>query len=692
MAGPAKRHYFGIQPYIDQSVIRIERYFGDVKETDALVIGVFGEWGAGKSTLLSAVAERFPNKPVSQQGTIDGRGMYPTQTITVEFNPWRFERETHLLVPLLKTASKVLSDYVAARLKEKNTALDPLQKMTQGVKNATGGKPWQWLKNRATTLANCTVALTKMVEIKAGIPGFGEVTLKPHDALEAAQKQIDRGEAKQSSAKPPINFESLYYDLHNELHKVTRGELDDDQKLNFLFLVDDIDRCLPDKAVEMLEAIKLFLDIPGCAFVLALDDEVVERGIAHRYRDYLDLTDRAAESIAYSLKPERFEQYRSRYSGVRLPPITGHEYLEKIVQLPFRLPRWSKEEMREFLRATFPEMFSNLKTPRPSTLPEHVSNSEETEGVPNVIQRQRFSKITNWEQKQTWGRTLDSASSDWLLELFVQAVPPVPRKIVRAVELLKFMREVAAARVTSRALDSYTLAQIVLLQLFAPQLFRFLRRERREAWLTLWRRIDESRKPATPAPPGYTTRSFFDWWEKRCAEDKKKPNPSPYTERVEEPFIAELRHAVVDRSGFDPRNLFLLDQEQKVDERLDVYFTLFEAPLATPTRATRTLEQVSVTPREPSAFISQLLGTNRDEWLNAINREEGLREAVLDETIFAQLLAEIKTKNFHTSTEWLEIALPILSFDHIRRLYRETGLIARLAEKAGMPITAKGTT
>lgn len=87
MAGPANSKYFGIQPYIDQSVARIERYFGDAKENDALVIGVFGEWGAGKSTLLSAVAERFPNKPVALQGTPDGRAAYPKQTVTVQFNP-----------------------------------------------------------------------------------------------------------------------------------------------------------------------------------------------------------------------------------------------------------------------------------------------------------------------------------------------------------------------------------------------------------------------------------------------------------------------------------------------------------------------------------------------------------------------------------------------------------------------------
>ena len=664
MDGPANSKYFGIQPYIDQSVARIERYFGDAKENDALVIGVFGEWGAGKSTLLAAVAERFPNKPVAQQGTVDLRGAYPTQTITVEFNPWRFEREQHLLVPLLKTASKVLNEYVAARLNDVEQGLDPAQKSWQFWKKKTDDRPIHWLANRAVTLANCAIALTKMIKLKVAIAGLGEVELDPADGLKAAQEQVDRGNKglEKLKEKSTAEFESLYYDLHNELRKVTRGELEDDQKLNFLFLVDDIDRCLPDKAVEMLEAIKLFLDIPGCAFVLALDDEVVERGIAHRYRDYLDLTDRAAESIAYSLKPERYEEYRNRYSSARLAPITGHEYLEKIVQLPFRLPRWDKVEMREFLRETFPEMFPK---PALATTPE---------AAPDKAPRPSSQASTK---------------PDWLLELFVQAVPPVPRKIVRAVELLKFMREIAAARVTSRALDAYTLAQIVLLQLFAPQTFRFLRRERREAWLTLGRRIDELRKaPAVAtgkANPSYAAPSFFNWWQDRCTEEKSKTS-SPYIERVEEPFITELRHSINDRSGFDPRNLFLIDHEQKVDEQLDVYFTLFEAPRATPGPMARRLEQVSVAPKEPSAFISQLLGTNRDEWLNAINREEGLRDAVLDETTFAQLLDRVKGNANIITTEWLEVVLPILSFDHIRRLYQGAGLIAKLANEAGIKV------
>ena len=50
-----------------------------------------------------------------------------------------------------------------------------------------------------------------------------------------------------------------------------------------VIFVDDLDRCLPEKAVEVLEAIKLFLDVPGCIFVLGIDHGVIERGIRLRY-------------------------------------------------------------------------------------------------------------------------------------------------------------------------------------------------------------------------------------------------------------------------------------------------------------------------------------------------------------------------------------------------------------------------
>ena len=94
--------------------------------------------------------------------------------------------------------------------------------------------------------------------------------------------------------------------------------------------VDDLDRCLPEKAVEVLEAIKLFLDVPGCVFMLGLDDKVIARGVEIKYRQ-AGLT----EDETGSDRQQRL--------------IEGSHYLEKIIQLPFQLPPIAQEEMQSFV-------------------------------------------------------------------------------------------------------------------------------------------------------------------------------------------------------------------------------------------------------------------------------------------------------------------------------------------------------
>jgi predicted KAP-like P-loop ATPase len=96
--------------------------------------------------------------------------------------------------------------------------------------------------------------------------------------------------------------------------------------INFVVFIDDLDRCLPEKAVQTLELIKTVFNVESFAFVLALDDEVIERGIGHCYKDY-ELQDK---------KPKM--------------PITGFEYLEKIVHLPFRLPELTREQAMDLIR------------------------------------------------------------------------------------------------------------------------------------------------------------------------------------------------------------------------------------------------------------------------------------------------------------------------------------------------------
>jgi hypothetical protein len=51
-----------------------------------------------------------------------------------------------------------------------------------------------------------------------------------------------------------------------------------------VIFIDDLDRCMPEIALQVLEALKLYLDIPNLVFVLGVDRDVVEKLVVEHYR------------------------------------------------------------------------------------------------------------------------------------------------------------------------------------------------------------------------------------------------------------------------------------------------------------------------------------------------------------------------------------------------------------------------
>jgi predicted KAP-like P-loop ATPase len=105
--------------------------------------------------------------------------------------------------------------------------------------------------------------------------------------------------------------------LRHDFETVIDECLEDGGRL--VVFIDDLDRCLPEKTIEILEVIKLFLDVPKCIFVIGVEKEVIERGIEVRYK------------------------------SKKQKPISGKDYIEKIIQVPFTLPPIREEDMVDFI-------------------------------------------------------------------------------------------------------------------------------------------------------------------------------------------------------------------------------------------------------------------------------------------------------------------------------------------------------
>ena len=98
---------------------------------------------------------------------------------------------------------------------------------------------------------------------------------------------------------------SLYYNAFKLLNEATK----EGKGSRIVVFIDDLDRCLLDKALFVLEYMKLVLAQPGFIFFLGLDDRIIEGYLDKRFREDYKVTN-----------------------------FSGREYLRKLVQLSFRIP------------------------------------------------------------------------------------------------------------------------------------------------------------------------------------------------------------------------------------------------------------------------------------------------------------------------------------------------------------------
>jgi predicted KAP-like P-loop ATPase len=325
-----------------------------------IVIGIHGEWGSGKTTLLDDIARR-----VVESNVIKKR---ETFIIPIKFNAWRFEKERHLIIPLLKTLYY------------------ELEKESQKEEDKSVG-------NTLNLIKKGLFSIISGVEIELEL-GFVQAKYSGKESI-AYFEESENTEQKKGLESFSKKYESIYFDI---LSKIT--ELTKQNNIRFLFLIDDLDRCLPENSVKMLEAIKLFLDIENCAFVMAIDKEVVELGVEYNYRDYKQISDKV--------------------------PITGNEYLEKMITLPFLLPSIQKEKIKEFIEKN--KKYTNL-----------FENENE------------------------------------LLELFYDTVPSIPRKVIRALDLYNF--KLRLNRALKNEIDKKIILVVSLIELFIPELYRHVKKE-----------------------------------------------------------------------------------------------------------------------------------------------------------------------------------------------------------------------
>ena len=283
---------------------------GLIREPDfptPFTFGIFGEWGSGKTSLMRMVEEGL-------------RAHNPDIIVPVWFNPWRYDKEEHLIVPFLKTIQQSIEQHIeenkSAAKKLSGAAIDKLKKLS--------GR-----------LSKIAFAVFSSIGTEVELGGVGQkLKLKVDLAkgIEMAQK-IEEKEELTDQLGDLREYSSAYYDIIRYLSEVAAEE---PKGLRIVVFIDDLDRCLPEKAIELLEGIKTFLDIPGYVFLIGVDRSVIEKGVKVKYRGYV-LEERV--------------QGAGEAATLTDIPITPTDYLEKIVQVPITLPPIDRSRVEGYLMA-----------------------------------------------------------------------------------------------------------------------------------------------------------------------------------------------------------------------------------------------------------------------------------------------------------------------------------------------------
>lgn len=250
----------------EKDVLNVHRYIRGLEMfiencPTLMSIALQGDWGTGKTTFLQSMQQDFENE---KKGEIR----------TVYFNTWQysqFNMESSLYTSFL---TNIMNQIVPEDSQSKDL-LEKAGKILKDVWKISKSAAWHFMDEQAKKRIGITIS-DQLAE----------------EGIKAEREQAD------AICKLKDNFKAIVADAVKEFPK---GEG------RIVIFVDDLDRLNPERAVEMLEVLKLFMDVENCVYVLAIDYDVVVDGVRQKY-------------------------------GSTMSDEKCRSFFDKIIQLPFCMP------------------------------------------------------------------------------------------------------------------------------------------------------------------------------------------------------------------------------------------------------------------------------------------------------------------------------------------------------------------
>lgn len=307
MAIPTEKHLQTFEGDIFQSKELAEQLLDNILLNMELpnCFGLYGNWGSGKSTIIHYMLEHIRTKSKNEYKSI----------IPVYFEPWKYEytQEKDLLFALLSCI--------------KNT----IEKTTSEVLDTT----WKRLLTDILVISSGVLRGITNIDVQTTIQDFKifeDLIYKEHE------RWVDTTE-----------------EFKKHFQEIIQKVLQTNQAKKMIIFIDDLDRCLPDNTVKLIESIKNFLSVDTTLFVLAIDRRVVSEMIEKKYGLHGGYGDEYLTKIIpyhYSLPKKNMGRLLKEIIGL-YPAITEYKnsqikYIHDFLLSFCHEPRIAKHYLHQF--------------------------------------------------------------------------------------------------------------------------------------------------------------------------------------------------------------------------------------------------------------------------------------------------------------------------------------------------------
>lgn len=367
-------------------------------------MGVFGNWGAGKSSLLKLIEQDLRKKDENY--------------LIVTFDAWLYQGYDDARAALLEVIVTELESAAGSNKKLLLKIRNLLSRVNKFRLMGLAAEGLAFASGFPTggIIARGFNAVSSFIRTPEEDGAYASLA----NSTKEIKEEIDHLLPHHTPDTPPKEIREFRKEYNAVLEDIGRP---------LILVIDNLDRCLPANAINTLEAIRLFLFLNNTAFIIAADEDMIRFAVS-----------------------EYFKGSTARHQT---------DYLDKIIQMPIRVPKAGIREIRAYLFMLY-AIDCRVQNPKLENLRKELELSLQNSWYDEPISKEKALELTGKKSDISLRQAYEIADRIAPILATSPRINGNPRIVKRLLNTVKMRSFIAKKR--GIPLDEATITKLVIFE------------------------------------------------------------------------------------------------------------------------------------------------------------------------------------------------------------------------------------